>query len=233
MHRKIVCQLQIPYLETYQRLIWLLGKAQFLATAHLSFRYSASPNYLSTANLPIISPLEIVYLFGYSALKIIWQTSHSLFANISTIYIGTVHHTINFPLHNSQLFVYCKSTNYFTTRYSLNLWLLCVEKLYENFKSHIWKYIKDLYGYCAKPIFRVLRIYLLLLPISQLFMYCISTNYFTTGNRLHNCLLCIETLYDNFKSPIWKHINDLYGYYAKQYCSTTANRPNISPLEIV
>jgi len=96
-------------------------------------------------------------------------------------------------------------------------------------------------GYCASIIW--------LLRISQLFMHCISKNYFTTGNRLHNCLLCIEKLYDYFKSPIWKHINDLYGYCAKHnflatvhlsfsYCASpnylsTANRPIISRLEIV
>jgi hypothetical protein len=38
-------------------------KHNFLATAHLSFSYGESPKYLSTANRPIISPLEIVLLF--------------------------------------------------------------------------------------------------------------------------------------------------------------------------
>jgi hypothetical protein len=96
-------------------------------------------------------------------------------------------------------------------------------------------------GYCASII--------LLLRISQLFMNCKSTNYFTTAYRLHNCLLWIEKFYENFKSPIWKHIYDLYGYCANLnflatahlsfcYCASpnylsTANRPIFSPLEIV
>jgi len=29
------------------------------------FSYCASPNYLSTTNRPIISPLEIVYIYDY------------------------------------------------------------------------------------------------------------------------------------------------------------------------
>ena len=99
---------------------------------------------------------------------------------------------------------------------------------------------EQFFGYCAYII--------LILRISQLFMYCKSTNYFTTGNRLLKCLLCIEKLYHTFKSPIWKLINDLYGYWAKHnflatahlsFCCCaspnylcTANRPIISPLEI-
>ena len=41
--------------------------------------------------------------------------------------------------------------------------------------------------------------------ISQLFIYCKSTNYFTTGNRLNIWLLYIEKLYDNFSLPISIH----------------------------
>ena len=102
----------------------------------------------------------------------------------------------------------------------------------------------------------------LLLSISQLFMYCKSTGYFTTGNRLHNCLLSIEKLYDkfkspiciekfhvNFKSPIWKYFDHSNGYCAKPnfyatahllfsyfeypYYFSTANRAIISTLQIV
>jgi len=72
-------------------------------------------------------------------------------------------------------------------------------------------------------IFRHLRSIILLLRIFKLFMYCKSTNYFTTANRLHNCLLCIEKFYGKFKSPLWKHTNDLYGYYAKHNFLATAH----------
>ena len=34
---------------------------------------------------------------------------------------------------------------------------MCIEKLYDNVKSPISKYIVDLYGYCTKPNF--MRIY--------------------------------------------------------------------------
>ena len=120
----------------------------------------------------------------------------------------------------SQTFVSCKSTNYFNTGNRLLIWLLCVEKLsiayLETFRRFTWLLRKAQFlFYCASII--------LLLRISKLFMYCISTNYFTTGNLLHNCLLCIEKFCGNFKSPIWKHINDLYGYYAKHNFLATAH----------
>ena len=95
MHRKIVSQLQIAYLETYQRFIWQLHKAQF---------------------------------FGYCG---------------TIIYIRRI----------TQLFTYCKLNNYFTTGNRLNIWLLCINKLYDNLKSHIWKHFEDLYSFCAKPNF--------------------------------------------------------------------------------
>ena len=151
--------------------------------------------------------------------------SNRLLGNISTIYtataqstifVATAHHKIILLHRISHIFVFCISTNYFNTGNLLHIWLLYVEKLYDNFKSPIWKHINNLYGYCAKPIFRLLR-------ISQLYKYCISRNYLTTGNRLHNCLLCKEKLYDNFKSPIWKHIIDLYGNCAKHNFSATAH----------
>ena len=118
-HRKIVWQLQIAYLKTFQGFIWLLRKAQF-------FRYCAS----------IILLLRI-----------------------------------------SQLFIKCKSTNYFTTGNRLNIWLLCIEKLYAKFKSPIWKYFEDLYGFCAKLSF---------------FGYCASYNNFANANLPNICLLQID-----------------------------------------
>ena len=52
VHRKIVWQLQIAYLEIFRRYIWLLRNAQF-------FGYCASCNYFPTAHLPIICLLQI------------------------------------------------------------------------------------------------------------------------------------------------------------------------------
>jgi alanine dehydrogenase len=116
--------------------------------------------------------------------------------------------------------------------------------------NHLFGNISTIYIATAlSPIFRVLRIYHFATANLPNLIYCKSTNYFTTGNRLYNCLLCIEKLYDNFKSPIWKLINDLYGYCEKHnFLATahlsfsygaspnylcTANRPIISPHEIV
>ena len=89
------------------------------------------------------------------------------------------------------------------------------------------------------PIFRLQRIYYFATAHPQLFMNCKLTNYYTTGNRLHNCLLCIEKFYGNFQTPIWKHINDLYCYCAKaQFLATahlslaTAHLPIICLLQI-
>ena len=60
VHRKIVLQLQIAYLERSYDLYGYCPKPNFFATTHLSFCFCASPNYLSTAHRPIISPLQIV-----------------------------------------------------------------------------------------------------------------------------------------------------------------------------
>ena len=86
-------------------------------------------------------------------------------------------------------------------------------------------------GYCASII--------LILRISQLFKYYVSTNYLTTGNRLHNCLPCIEKLYHNFKSPIWKHINiymataqNTIFWLLRIYHLATAHHPIIFLLQI-
>ena len=116
--------------------------------------------------------------------------------------------------------------------------------------NHLFSNTSKIYIATAQSaIFMVLRIYHFATANLTNFMYCKSTNYFTTGNRLHNFLPCIEKLYDNFQSPIWKHINDLYSYCANaqflatahlsfSYCASpnylyTTNRPIISPLEIV
>ena len=110
--------------------------------------------------------------------------------------------------------------------------------MYDKLKSPIWKYFDDLYSFCAKPNFyRTAHLAFCYCEFPN-FMYCKSTNYFTTGNRLHICLLCIENLYDNFKSPIWKHIIDLFPTAQKQnfwllriYHLATAHLPIIYLLQ--
>ena len=176
-------------------IFWLLRIIQL-------FSYCISPKYLSTANRQNISPMEIIPILGYSAEKNCIRTSNRLFGNISTIHIATAKGqflgyctSIIFLLRMYLLFICCKSSNYFNTAKRLNIWLPCIGKVYDNFKSPISKYLDDLYSYCAKPNFFLLR-------NSQLFMYCKSTSYFRNGRRLHKCLLCIEKLYDKFKSPI-------------------------------
>ena len=106
-------------------------------------------------------------------------------------------------------------------------------------KSPIFKYFDDLYSFCAKRNFYGTAHLSFCYCKFPNFMFCKSTNYFTTGNRLHNCLPCIEKLYDKFKSPIWKSINDLYGNCAKHnfwllriYHLATAHHPIIFLLQI-
>ena len=158
-------------------------------------------------------------------------TSNRLFANISTIYMATAQSTIFYLLRIIQSFCYFASPKYLSTANrqiisTLEIFYVfgyCAQKNCINSNRHFWKHINDymataqsqFLGYCTSII--------LLLRISQLFKYCISTNYLTTGNRLHNCLPCIQKLYDNFKSPIWKHINDLYGTCAKHNFLATAH----------
>jgi len=83
--------------------------------------------------------------------------------------------------------------------------------MYDNFKSPIWKYFEHLNSYCAKPNFLATAHHkiIFLLRISQFFVYSKSKKYFTNGNRLYICLLCIEKFYYNFKSPIW-NVSTIY-----------------------
>ena len=80
------------------------------------------------------------------------------------------------------------------------------------------------FGFCATII--------LLLRISILFAYCKSTNFFTNGNCLNICLLCIEKLYGTFRSPIRKYFDDLYDYCAKPNFLSTAHHTIIFLLHI-
>jgi len=141
-------------------------------------------------------------------------------------FLDTVHHTTIFHLRISQIFVYYKSTNYFNVGNHLHNCLLCVEKLHDNYKLPLYKHFDVSYCYCAKPVLDYCASIIFLLRISQLIVYCKSTNYFTKGNRLNICLLCIEKLYDTFKSLIRKHFDDLYDYCAKPNFLSTAHHTN-------
>ena len=105
-----------------------------------------------------------------------------------------------------QIFHHWKSSKYLIT---LNWKILKLRIAFLHiFRRFIWLLDKaQFFGYCASIILQ--------LRIPQLFIYCKSTNYFTTGNRLYIWLLCIEKLYDNFTLPIWKHFEDLYRFCAK------------------
>ena len=156
VQKQIQWQLQIAYFEKLRQFIWLLRKAQF-------FGYSVLYNYFATAHLPIICLLKIDQLFHH------WKSSNYLVTLhrkiVSQIQIDylekfrrfiwllrkaegmtTAHYTIIFLVRILQFSVYCKSANYFTTGNCLNIWLLCIEKLYDNFKSPVWKHFDDLYG---------------------------------------------------------------------------------------
>ena len=145
-----------------------------------------------TANCPIIRLLQIFKIFHKLKLrnyllsvhiKIVWQLQiayfepyHWFICLLRKAQIFAYCASIILLLRISQLFIYCKSTNYFTIRNRLHNWLLCIEKLYDNYKSPISKYFEHLYGYWAKPNFLVLR-------IKQLFSYCASPNYLSPANR--------------------------------------------------
>ena len=187
------------------------------------FQHCKSSKYLITVNRNILWQLQIAYFEIFRRFK--WQLRKAKFCGHYT--------SIILLLRISQFFMYCKSTNYFTTGNRLHNCLLCIEKFYDNFKSPISKH-NDLYGYCAKPNFLATEHYtiIFLLHISQLFIYCKSTNYFATGNRLSIWLLCTEELYDKFKLPIWKYFDDLYGFCAKPNFLAAAHHTIIFPLHI-
>ena len=148
------------YMATAQSPIFWLMRIYHFATAHLPiiylvqidqlFHYCKSSKYLITVHRKILWQFQIAYLEIF--LRFIWLLRKAQFLAIA-------HHTIILLLRITQIFVYCKSTNYFNTGNLLHIWLLYVEKLYDNFKSPIWKHTNNLYVYCAKPIFRLLRIY--------------------------------------------------------------------------
>ena len=118
-------------------------------------------------------------------------TSNRLFGNNSKIYMATPQRPIFWLLDIIQSFCYCACHKYLSTanrhfisnlEYCLHIWLLCVQKLYDNFKSPIWKHFSDLYGYCAKPN---------ILDTAHL--------YFSTASIPIIYLLQIEQLFQNWK----------------------------------
>ena len=123
LHRKIVWQLLIAYLEIFQRFILLLRKAQF-------FGYCASYKQFVTAHLSNICLLQIDKLFQH------WKSStylvtvrriivYCLFGNISTIYMAPAQGSI-FRL----LRVYR-----FATAHLPFIYVLQIDKLFHDWKS--------------------------------------------------------------------------------------------------
>jgi len=248
VHRKILWQLQIAYLETFRRFIYLLRKAQFIGyCASIIFLLRIS-QILCTANWQIISRLEIVYIIVYCAEKNCRTTSNLLFGNISTIYMAsaqspifwllriyhlpTEHLPVIYIVQIDQLFHHCEWSNYLIIVHRKIVWQHKIAYL-EIFRQFILLLPKR--NFLATPHHTII----LLLRISQIFVYSKSTNYFNTGNLPHIWLLCVEILYGNFKSPIWKYIKDLYGYCAKPifrlmriYLFATAHLPIIYVLHI-
>ena len=149
-------------------------------------------------------------------------TSNCLFGNISTIYmateqsptfLATVYHTSIFLLRISQLFVYCKSTKNFSTGNRLYILLLSIEKLYDNFKSPIWKHINYLYGYCAKPNFYS--------TAHLLFSYCDYPKYLFTANRAVSSTLEIVKVFDySAQKNSMTNSNRLFGNNSTIYMAT-------------
>ena len=118
-------------------------------------------------------------------------TSNRLFGNILKLYMATAQSpnfgywaSIILLLRISQLFIYCKSTNYFTTGNRLNIWLLCIEKWHDNFKSSILKYSDDIQ----------------LLRKAKFFGSCAPYYYFASPHLPIICLLQIDQLFHHWKS---------------------------------
>ena len=151
-------------------------------------------------------------------------TSNRLFRNNSTIYIATAQSPIFSLLRIIQSFCYCATLKYLSPAYRqiistlqiVYLFGYCAQKNCRTTSNCLFGNISTIYMAPAQsPIFRLLRIYHFATAHLRIIYLLQIDNYFTTGNRLHNCLLCVEKFCGNFKSPIWKHINNSYGYYAK------------------
>jgi len=146
------------------------------------FHHWESSKYLITVHRRIVWKLQIAYLEIFR--RFIWLLRKAQF-------FVTAHHTIILLLLISQIFVYCKSTNYFNTGNRLHIWLLCIENCMTT-SNRIFRNISTIYMATVKgPIFRLLRNYsfptanipiLYLLQIEQLFQHWKSSKYF---NILH------------------------------------------------
>jgi len=114
VHRKIVCKLQIAYLEIFRRLIWLLPKVQF-------FGYCASYNYFAAAHLPIICPLQIDQLFQHlKSSKHLFTVHTNIIWQLQIAYLETFQRFVycakkNFWASAQLSFCYCASPNYLST----------------------------------------------------------------------------------------------------------------------
>ena len=105
----------------------------------------------------------------------------------------------------------------------------------------IWKHLNDLYGFCAKPNFLAAGHHTIIFPlhISQLFVYCKSTNYFTTGNRLNICLICKKNcmttsnrLFGNLSTIYMATVQSPIFWLLRIYHFATAHLPSIYLLQI-
>ena len=129
VHRKIAWQLQIAYLEIIRRLIWLLRKANF-------FGYCSSHNYFPNAHFPIICLLHIEQFFHHFKSSTYLFTAHTeILCQLQIAYLETFQRfiwllrkaqffcfsaSIILLLRISQLFIYCKTNNYFNTENRLD-----------------------------------------------------------------------------------------------------------------
>ena len=194
LHWKILCQLHIAYLETFRRFIWLLRKNQF-------FGYSASYNYSPTAHLLIICLLKIEQLFHHWKSSKYLITLHRKIVKLQIAYLVTfqrfiwllrkanfislmrVYHFVNAHL---PIIYAVQIVQVFHHWESLNNWLLRIQKFYDNFKSPILKYFDDLYGYCEMHNFWATAHHTIILLLA-------STKYLSTSNR--QIISTLETFY--------------------------------------
>jgi len=178
VHRKIVLELQIAYLERFNDLygycakqtFWLLRIYHF-ANAHLPiiyvmqidkiFHHWKSSKYLITLHWKIVWQLHIAYLEIFRQfLRLLFKAQFFGYC-ASYNYFTTAHLPINCPLQIDQLFHHRKSSKHLV---NLHRKIVQLQIAYlETFQRFIWLLRKDQFSrYCASII--------LLLRISQLFI---------------------------------------------------------------
>ena len=164
-------------------------------------------------------------LFGNKSTISMATTQSKIFWLLRIYHFATAHHPIIYLLQIDQLFHHWKLSQYFITLRWKVVWQLHIAN-FDTFRRFIWLLRKAQFlGYCA--LYNYIPMH-----ISQLYVYCKSRKHFTNWNRLNICLLCIEKLYDNFKSPIWKYFEYLYGYCAKTNFLATAHHTIIFLMHI-